>query len=57
MLDNTVSRLMPDNASIEILNNTKQQLVNFDEMLNNAPHKRMPLNANNFGSAKHAYSI
>ena len=56
-LDRTVKQIISRTASVEVLDNTKQQLISFDQMMKKSPHRLMPFNANNFGSVKHAYSI
>lgn len=49
--------LYEDTANIKIIDNTAQQFINFDFILENSPYKLMSFNGNNYGSLKHAYSI
>lgn len=44
--------------NVTVFDNTKGQIINFDEWLENYPkRKRSPGSANNWGSAKHCYSV
>lgn len=53
-LDSTLNN---NACNISVLDNTKQQLIDFDHIMKTSPYKLMPFNANNFGSLKHACSI
>lgn len=44
-------------SNVDIIDNTKGQCINFEDILKQAPYKLMRHNMNNYGSLKHAYSI
>lgn len=44
-------------TNIQIIDNFKSKLLDFDKVLANSPYKLMPHNTNHYGSLKHAYSI
>lgn len=63
LLDNSNKepfKLDDDNSKIKnitILDNTKNQLINFSKVLKNCPYRLSSQDINNYASLKHAYSI
>lgn len=55
VFDNSDRRPFGEMEGVRVIDNTKGQIINFDEFLSRFPNK-LPT-ANNWGSAKHCYSV
>lgn len=56
VFDNSDKRPMRPMEGVEILDNTREQLIDFDRWLAQFPDKE-PSPGNNYGSAKHCYTV
>lgn len=57
VLDNSDRRPLPDMAGVEVIDNTRGQIIDFDRWLEAFPDRLDQAAANNWASAKHCYSI